>query len=559
MKIIAESAYNHNGDLAYLKQLAKASKESGANYFTVQVMDPLLFCTNEYSKVEIYLENSFSKDEWIEIFNYCKELQLNLIPCVLEENSFNMCYDYGFRLFKLHGTDITNIPFLNLIKAKGDCRIILETQCSTFQDIECGMELIGNFVEALFHGFSNYPTEIEDLNLNTIKAFRRDFPNLKYGIADHSLTTKEIPLLSLGLGYDYLEKHITLTRNNRNFDWQVSLYPEEFTQMVQCIQLSSKALGKEIKHPVKNELNYRNILYKKVQPNSNILKRSDDGMDYLQNEFKSFSKKKVGIALIARLKSQRLKKKVLKKFNQNSIIIDLFARLNACKNISSLHLATSNLLEDDPLTALIGEDNSFKGHPISVLDRMLSLARKEKIGGIFRVTGDNPFTDPILIDKMTELFIKNDLDYIRVNNVPFGVSAELFSTKYLWNLYLEMDNPLNSEYLSWFVLNDKHARKGCINFIPTDKRVSLVNLSIDYPEDYQRAVKLLGRINKTNPAAITLADIISNLDFSDLMDEHKVIKLPEGEGIVFKDYLKLMNKIDYNIKIDLYEKDIYNW
>jgi spore coat polysaccharide biosynthesis protein SpsF len=365
--------------------------------------------------------------------------------------------------------------------------------------------------------------------------------------------------MALAMEYDYVEKHITLSRNNRNFDWQVSLYPEEFTQMVQNIKFYSKALGKELKHPDKKELAYRDIIYKKVKNDKKYLQRNDQGSDFLNHEFASYDKDKVGIALIARLKSQRLKKKVLKSFCKDTIIEDLYSRLKTAQNISSVFLATSNLEEDQPLVLTLGKEKSFKGHPISVLDRMLSLSRREKYGAIFRVTGDNPFTDPTLIDKMVELYLKNDLDYVRANNVPFGVSGELFSTRYLWNLYLNMSNPLNSEYLSWFVLNDENSKKGCINFIPEDKRTSFINLSIDYPEDYKRALSLLERIKETSPEKIKLSQIISKLDLNDLMDENKFIKLPEGSSIKFRDYLDLMNNIKYTATQDLYEEDIYNW
>lgn len=554
MKIIAESAFNHNGNLEYLKDLAIASKVSKADYFTVQVMNARAFCVEDYSKYELYINTTFSESEWIDFFDFAKKESINIIPCVLEEQSFILCYSYGFRSFKLHATDITNIPFLQLIKEKGDCKLFLETQCSTYQDIEVGMEIISDFVECLFHGYSNYPTELEDLNLNAIDEYKNTFPGFNYGFADHSPTIKEVPLLALGKGYDYLEKHITLSRNNRNFDWQVSLYPDEFSIMVNSLDLYSKALGIATKHPVPNELSYRNILFKKVIPESATLKRSDIGKDFLQDKYESLSKDKVGIALIARLKSQRLKRKVLKPFLEESIIQDLMVRLKTSKKVDVVKLATSALNEDHELVKVCGVENSFVGHPISVLDRMLSFARKENVGGVFRVTGDNPFTDPNLIDMMVNLFVENDLDYCRVNNVPFGVSAELFSTSYLWNLYLHMENPLHSEYLSWFVLNDVSAKKGCVNYIPKDKRVPFVNLSVDYPEDYERVQKLLKRIDKKKANSITLDDIVKNLDLNDIMDVNKEIKLPEGKSILFNDYLELMNNVEYSAKIDLYEK-----
>lgn len=558
MKIIAESAFNHNGNMEYLKELALAAKSAKADYFTVQVMSPKLFCTPDYSKRKIYIENSFSFDQWRDFFTFVSKNEVKVIPCVLDEDSMRLVYECGYRFIKLHSTDITNISMLQFVASFSDCEILLETQCSTYQDIAVAMSIIGKQVKVIFHGYSNYPTEVEDQNLNAIDSLCRDFPSCEFGFADHTQTLREIPLMAMAKGYTFLEKHITLTRNNRNFDWQVSLYPEEFLQMCSIVHYYFGAFGNGAKHPCKNELIYRDIIYKKDLGNG-IFRRSESGTDYLTKLIDHFSVYDVGIALIARLKSQRLKKKVLKKFCQKSIIEDLFDRLKNTRNVKIVKLVTSYLEEDRELYDLFYEEDRFAGHPISVLDRMLSFAIENKLGAIFRVTGDNPFTDPYLVDRMVEMMQHDKLDYVRVNNVPFGVSAELFSTKYLWNLYLNMDNPNNSEYLSWFVLNDKEARKGVLNFRPNDTRVSLVNLSVDYPEDYIRVEKLLSKIGKPVATEITLGDIIANLDLEDIMDENKIVKLPEGTYIFFKDYLRLMNGVDYITKYDINETDIYNW
>jgi sialic acid synthase SpsE len=63
MKIIAESAFNHNGNFNYLKELALSSKASGADYFTVQVMNVDAFCVKEYEKFNLYKETEFSTNK----------------------------------------------------------------------------------------------------------------------------------------------------------------------------------------------------------------------------------------------------------------------------------------------------------------------------------------------------------------------------------------------------------------------------------------------------------------------------------------------------------------
>lgn len=547
MKVIAESAFNHNGSIDYLKQLALESKKSGADFFTVQVMNVDAFCTKDYSKHDLYKNTEFTPLEWNELFDYCKKIEIEVIPCVLEEESFDNCYQYGFRLIKIHATDITNEPFLKLIAKKKDIKVILETQCATIFEVKFAISILGmDKIDALFTGFSNYPTEIEDLNLNVLDQFKKQF-NLKIGYADHSIDSTNIPLMVLAKGCHYIEKHITLSRNNRNFDYQVSLYPHEFAIMVSNIRHYSLALGTGVKHPFPNEHKYRSIMYKKLIHGEQTLKRADEGEYLIENKIKSFDKQNVVVALIARLKSQRLKEKVLKPFHTDALIVDLYNRLSTSKKTKVI-LATSDLTEDQPLVNVFKDKGipTFQGDATSVIDRMLDLAFKEKAGLIFRVTGDNPFTDSLLMDQMIDLMIENNLDYVKSNNLPFGVGAELFSTEYLWKLYLKLPTTEFSEYLTWYVLNDNDVKIGSIDIVSDN--VGLVNLSVDLQEDYDRCLQLLSKINKDNFESINLTDILNNIKDLEKVDDTKNIKLPEGNNIKLRDYLLQFENKNYVVR-----------
>ncbi len=549
MKVIAESAYNHQGSLEYLKQLAIAAKKAGADYFTVQMMNVDEFCTKEYVKYQLYKDTEFSEKQWVEIFELCKELDINLIPCTLEKSSFNLAYNHGFRLVKIHGTDLTNEPLLSYIKSKGDCKIILETQCSTDYEIKFAAELLGDTIECLFHGFSNYPTEPDEQNILALNYLKQRY-KLKTGFADHSTDTQIMPVMAMTLGCDYLEKHITLNRSDRQFDYQVSLEPFEFAIMVNTLKQYSKTLGKEVKHLVKSEKGYRNILFKKYLGNG-VFKRDNEGKTYIAALIDSFDRINVTAALIARLKSKRLKLKVMKPFGQSESIISLYTRLKSnCKKVQYIELATSYLEEDAPLVALFEEKGlpSYKGHPESVIDRLLEVAIKNKSAAVFRVTGDNPFTDPELMDRMVEIFQETGVDYVRVNNIPFGLSAELFKTSYLWDLYLRMEDPSVSEYLSWFVLKDDACKKACIEFKDRRDFAKYVNLSIDYPEDYEYASSVLSAIAKTPFESIRLADILNHISDKHVVDVSKFIKLPGGVSILYSDYMKLIDSTQYHYK-----------
>lgn len=548
MKIIAESAFNHHGDFEELKKLAVVAKEAGADFFTVQIMHADSFCIPEYEKYELYKNTTFSHEQWIELFDFCKSLSIDVIPCVLEETSFEWCYAYGFRLLKLHATDITNKPFLDLIATKSDVKIILETQCATSFEIDFALDILGESkIEALFSGYSNYPTEVEDLNLNVLDAFKSKYP-FRIGYADHSLDTMAIPVMLLAKGCAYIEKHITLTRNNRNFDYQVSLYPSEFAMMVNTIKHYALALGNGVKHPLANEKKFRTIMYKKLIGNEVLLKRANEGEYYIEKVINDFKTTDVVVALIARLKSKRLTQKVLKPFHNNELIVDLYKRINNPLHYQTI-LATSDLPEDMPLCELFENKGLpvYKGDPISVIDRLLGLAFKEKVGAIFRVTGDNPFTDPVIMKEMLDLLVTHDLDYVKVNNVPFGVGAELFSTKYLWDLYLRMETTEFSEYLTWYVLNDDTVRIGAIDVVGYED-TKLVNLSVDFQEDFDRCQKLLNQINQENFSKISIKEVLKYSQLLEKVDDEKHIKLPLGESIKLKEYLQAFEDKKYTIR-----------
>lgn len=549
MKIIAESAFNHNGNIDYLIELAKESEKSGADYFTLQVMDVDDFCTKNYSKYELYKKYSLTFKDLDLFFDKTKTLNIEFIACVLDVSSFNYIYSKGFRFLKIHATDISNEALLDLINTKNDISIILETQCATHFDINYAINKLKNKIVCLIHGFSNYPTEVEDLQLNSLDYLKEKF-NLPIGLADHSLDRQSVPLMALAKGCSFLEKHITLTRNNRNLDYQVSLYPNEFAMMVSSINHYKKALGSFKKHPTPSENNFRKIMYKKQQVDGTF-KRSDKGEESIQKQIKSFNKKNVGVSLIARLKSERLKRKILKPLFNTTLINFLYKRLSINNFKDKVYLSTSNHFSDNELAeySKANNINLFRGHTESVIDRILELAFNQKFGAIFRVTGDNPLTDPFLMEEMVDLYLENDLDYVRVENVPFGVSAELFSTEYLWNLYMNMSNPMYSEYLSWYVLNDKNAKKGLISVSSKLEDTSLYNLSVDYQKDYDDVKKVISKLK--NPYLSPISEISKNLEGLEKVNVDKVIKLPESNNILFYEYLEKLKNQDIFIKKEI--------
>lgn len=550
MKIIAESAFNHQGNLDYLLKLASEAKTAGADYFTVQIYNTDFFCDRAYSKYQICKETEHSAEHWAELYRHCQSIEMELIPCVLDNWALDLIGTWKFDYIKLHATDLLNIPFLLSIKEK-KYPVILETQCATKKDINEALSILGDQVSVLFHGFSNYPTEYDDLNLNALDYLKLEWGK-PTGFADHTQDTLGIPVMLLAKGTDFIEKHITISRNDRQYDWQVSLEPHEFAVMVNNIRQYSKTLGSGYKHPVKNEMPFRTVMYKKYTNDiqTPLIVRSNSGADFYDWKYRNYDRKKIVGAVIARLKSQRLKQKVFLPLCNDLMVFDMISRVKTSKKLSGVVLASSWLDEDKPLLSE-GEKRgipTFGGDPLSVVERLISVAESSQAWGVFRITGDNPLTDPVIIDHMIDLFTDNQLDYVRANNLPFGITAELFSVKYLIDLYKKMLNPLQSEYLTWFVLLDKEGRKGAIDFSYPNPSLFRINYSVDYEAEYIRVRKLITQTGKSDFKSVTLSDIISNSEFHELMDTESEIKLPGGTKMKYMDFIRELKTMDYVVR-----------
>ena len=99
------------------------------------------------------------------------------------------------------------------------------------------------------YGFQSEPTEVEDNNLYRILELKKMFPKNKIAFMDHTYGKSKlaniVPILSLGLGIDYLEKHITLSHELKLEDHISALEAKDFKKFVKLFRTMELALGKK--------------------------------------------------------------------------------------------------------------------------------------------------------------------------------------------------------------------------------------------------------------------------------------------------------------------------
>ena len=117
---------------------------------------------------------------------------------------------------------------------------------------------------------------------------------------------------------------------------------------------------------------------------------------------------KAAILITARLKSSRLPMKVIKPISGVPMIIHMLDRLKLAKTPAKIIVCTSTLEQDDPLEQIAKEQRveCYRGDPDDVILRLTTAAKLYNVETVINCTADNPFVDPIYIDKLYQHHIK---------------------------------------------------------------------------------------------------------------------------------------------------------
>ena len=112
----------------------------------------------------------------------------------------------------------------------------------------------GNDQIMVMHCVSQYPAQIEDVNLKSITALKKY--NLPVGFSDHTIGIYA-SIAAVAMGSNIIEKHFTISRSMDGPDHFYSLEPSELKEMVNGIRQVDKMLGVEEILPSKYEVNQR--------------------------------------------------------------------------------------------------------------------------------------------------------------------------------------------------------------------------------------------------------------------------------------------------------------
>jgi sialic acid synthase SpsE len=246
--VLAEVASAHQGEAIQALALAKNAKEAGADAVKFQLFRASELIAGNDPRLSTFQQIELSLEDWDEVLSETRAFGIAVFAEAFDRESLALAEKHDVAAYKIHSTDIENPEFIRAVAATGK-PVLLSTGGSGLGAVEAAIEVTrteGNDALMLLHGVQNFPTRSEDSHLRFIETLKRTF-GLPVGFLDHvdgaSPMARLLPALAVAFGADLVEKHVTLDRKAKGFDYESALEKDAFAAMISLIREAEKAFG----------------------------------------------------------------------------------------------------------------------------------------------------------------------------------------------------------------------------------------------------------------------------------------------------------------------------
>jgi len=276
--IVAELSANHNGSFDRAIESIDAAHKCGVDAVKLQTYtaDTLTIdCDKEdflikgglwdgYKLYELY-KWAHTPYEWHEkIFEYAKKKDITVFSTPFDKTAVDLLENLNTPAYKIASFEIIDLDLIKIVASTGKPMIIstgmaseeeIEEAVTTARENGCN-ELI------LLHCISSYPTPIAQANVSKVKMLADRF-NVISGLSDHTLGSVA-SIAAAATGASFIEKHFTLSRNDKGPDSDFSMEPNELKALCKDTLNAWKALGKPVfdrTHAEKENRIFRRSIY----------------------------------------------------------------------------------------------------------------------------------------------------------------------------------------------------------------------------------------------------------------------------------------------------------
>jgi spore coat polysaccharide biosynthesis protein SpsF len=258
---------------------------------------------------------------------------------------------------------------------------------------------------------------------------------------------------------------------------------------------------------------------------------------------------RIAFLITARLKSERLKKKILLDLNGKSVVERVIERARAVKDIDGVVVCTSTEKEDHLLVDIAGRNNvdHFCGSSVDVMDRLMNAALTKGYDAFLSITADNPLFSITTSDLIVDWMRTSPCDFIYTKGLPTGCGTYGIDIKAMQVANL-MKKEADTEIWGPFINRPDFFNIGELLVVNCPYREEY-RITCDFPEDYELIREIYGhfemdhipgmeeviRLLNENPAILQMNSMHKQRHLSaDFMESiHRVFEEARAKGIAY--------------------------
>jgi len=194
------------------------------------------------------------------------------------------------------------------------------------------------------------------------------------------------------------------------------------------------------------------------------------------------------------------------------MIVHMLDRLKLAGKPELIIINTSTNTQDDVLVEIARKEGvkCFRGDENDVLKRLYEAAMHYRADLIISCTADNPFVDPVYIDKLIDSHMAQGNDFTCINGLPMGVSSYAVNKNAVKKV-LGIKDKTDTETWTAYFTDTGMFKVGVLEVEEPFFRRPDIRLTVDYKEDFELISRIFDNLYKKG-CVFNLKEILNFLN-----------------------------------------------
>lgn len=222
----------------------------------------------------------------------------------------------------------------------------------------------------------------------------------------------------------------------------------------------------------------------------------------------------VNAIIQARCGSTRFPNKVFALIDGKPLLWHVVNRLKYATKIDGIIVATTVSEKDDKIEEWCKENNvhCFRGSEENVLNRYYSASQAFPSDYVVRITADDPFKEPKVIDAVITKLIEEGYDHVTNNlppSFPEGLDCEAFKKSALDRSEKEAETAFEREHVTQYIYHHPDIFK--IGNVSNGENLSYLRWTVDKDVDFEMVKAVYAHRNPANKGILLMDEILEIL------------------------------------------------